>query len=261
MALNKLNEPKQHFCIFGRKPVLEAFKAGKRFDKILLQKNVLSDEIKAIHNYAKQTETPTQNVPKEKLETVAKKYSRFKEANHQGVIGFLSIIEYYSIDDVLHHIYAKGETPLLLVLDGITDVGNFGAIARSAECLDAHALVVPAQGAAQINAEAMKASAGALNKILVCREKSLVTAIKLLKANGIKVFGTDMKNAVEISQADFSVPCAVVLGSEGSGISNEILKQCDERIKIPMSGATESLNVSVSAGIVLYEVSRKRKGK
>jgi 23S rRNA (guanosine2251-2'-O)-methyltransferase len=253
-----MSDSKQYFCIFGRQPVIEAFKAGKRFDKILFQKNISGEEIKEIHYFTKQSETPTQTVPKEKLEAVAKKYSKFKEANHQGVVGFLSMIEYYTVDDVLHTIYAKGETPLLIVLDGITDVGNFGAIARSAECFRVHALVIPSQGSAQINAESMKASAGALNKILVCREKSLVTAIKLLKANGIRVFGTDMKNAIDVSNADFSVPCAVVLGSEGNGISKDILKLCDDIIKIPMSGSSESLNVSVSAGIILYEANKNR---
>lgn len=251
----------QYFCIFGRQPVLEAFRTGKRFDKILLLKNAVSDEIREIQRWAKETETPIQNVPKEKLENVARKYSKYKEANHQGVMGFLSMIEYYTLDDVLHHIYAKGETPLLLVLDGITDVGNFGAIARSAEGLGAHALVIPSQGAAQINAEAMKASAGALNKILVCREKSLVTAVKFLKANGIRIIGTGMKKAVDIAQADLSVPCAIVLGSEGDGISAEVMKLCDETVTIPMSGTTESLNVSVSAGIILYQVYKCRGAK
>ena len=210
-----MTESKGYFCVFGRKPVIEAFRAGKRFDKILLLKNVVSDEIKEIQHLARLSDTPLQSVPKEKLESVAQKYSKYKEANHQGVIGFLSIIDYYSLDDALHHVYAKGETPLFLILDGITDVGNFGAIARSAECLGAHAIIVPAQGAAQINAEAMKASAGALNHILVCREKSLFNAVKYLRANGIKVFGTDMKASIDIAKADFSAPCAVVLGAEG----------------------------------------------
>lgn len=251
----------ENFCIFGRQPVLEAFKAGKRFDKILLLKNVMSDEIRQIQQFARETETPLQNVPKEKLESVARKYSKHKEANHQGVIGFRSMIEYYSLDDVLHHIYAKGETPLLVVLDGITDVGNFGAIARSSECLGAHAIVIPTQGSAQINSEAMKASAGALNKILVCREKSLVTALKFLKASGIHIFGAEMKHANDISKADFSIPCAIVLGSEGEGMSNEVKKLCDELVWIPMKGTTESLNVSVSAGIFLHEINRSRNNK
>lgn len=248
----------QHFCIFGRKPIIEAITAGKRFDKILLLKGATGDEIKTIQNLARQSETPVQNVPKEKLESVARKYSKFKEPNHQGVLGFLSMIDYYSLDDVMNKALSSGKNPLFVVLDGVTDVGNFGAIARSAECLGADAIVVPAQGAAQINAEAMKASAGALNKILVCREKSLLTAIKFLKASGVKVFGADMKGE-DVSNLDWNIPAAIVLGSEGYGISSEILKQCDTKVSIPMSGTTESLNVSVSAGIILYEAARHRK--
>ena len=251
-------EEKQYFCVFGRMPIIETFKAGKRFDKILLLKGAFTDEIKEIQNFAKLSETPVQSVPKEKLDAVAKKYGKYKDANHQGVIGFLSMIDYYTIDDVLHNVYAKGETPLFLILDGITDVGNFGAIARSAECLGAHALIIPSQGSAQINSEAMKTSAGALNNILVCREKSLVIAIKLLKANGVKIYGTDMVKATELSKANFKEPCALVLGSEGIGMSNEIAKLCDEKVRIPMTGKTESLNVSVSAGIVLYEIAKQR---
>ena len=247
-----------HFCIFGRKPIVEAMKAGKRFDKILLLKGITSDEIKKIQTIARQTETPIQHVPKEKLESVAKKYSKHRDANHQGIIGFLSIIDYYTLDDALHKVYSQGGTPLFVILDGVTDVGNFGAIARSAECLGAHAIIVPSQGSAQINAEAMKTSAGALNNILVCREKSLVTSIKFLKDNGIRIFGTDSNKATNIFKVDFNLPCAIVLGSEGDGISAEIMKLCDERIMIPMTGLTESLNVSVSAGIVLYEVAKQR---
>lgn len=252
-------QPKPHFCIFGRKPLLEAFAAGKRFDKILVLKNAGGEEIQAIREQARQHDVPVQSVPKEKLDGVARKYSKFKEANHQGVLGFVSIIDYHTLDDVLHHVLSDGKNPLLLVLDGITDVGNFGAIARSAECLGAHAIIVPAQGSAQINAEAMKASAGALNRLLVCREKSLVTAVKYLKASGVKIFATDMKDAVTVNEADFTIPCAIVLGSEGEGVSSELMKLCDEKVSIPMQGQTESLNVSVSAGIVLYEAAAQRR--
>ncbi|HLP19068.1 MAG TPA: 23S rRNA (guanosine(2251)-2'-O)-methyltransferase RlmB [Chitinophagales bacterium] len=253
-----MKEHKQHFCVFGRKAVLDAFKAGKRFDKILLLKSAAGEDVTEIYKLAKETETPTQNVPKEKLEAVAKKYSKHRDADLQGVIGFLSIIDYYKIDDVLDSVYAKGETPLFLVLDGVTDVGNFGAIARSAECFGAHAIIVPTQGSAQINAEAMKASVGALGKIMVCREKSLLEAVEFLKTNGIRIYGTEMKESSEISKADFKVPCAIVMGSEGYGISKPILKACDERVRIPMKGKTESLNVSVSTGIVLYEARNQR---
>ncbi len=253
-----MKEPKQHFCIFGRQPIIDAFKAGKRFDKILLLKSWKSDEVTEIQKLALQTETPVQGVPKEKLEAVAKKYSQYQSFNHEGVIGFLSIINYYSIDDVLHSVYSKGQTPLFIVLDGITDVGNFGAIARSAECMGVHAVIIPAQGSAQINTEAMKASAGSLKHLLVCREKSLLTAVNYLKTNGIRIYGTEMRESSEIAKADFTVPCAIVMGSEGHGISKEILKACDERVRIPMTGKTESLNVSVSTGIVLYEAIKQR---
>lgn len=246
------------FCIFGRQPILEAVRSGKRFDKILLLKGAAGAEVKKILDAAREAETPVQQVPKEKLDNVAKKYAKFREANHQGVIGFLSMIDYHTLDDVIHHVISQGRNPLLLLLDGITDVGNFGAIARSAECFGADALVVPSQGSAQINAEAMKASAGALNKIMVCRERSLAMTIKYLKANGLKIYATEMKGAIELSNADFSVPCAIVLGSEGDGVSKELLRQCDEKIRIPMAGSTESLNVSVSAGVVLYEAMKQR---
>jgi 23S rRNA (guanosine2251-2'-O)-methyltransferase len=246
------------FCIFGRIPVLEALRAGRRFDKILLLKNISSDEIRDIQNLARQMDIPVQNVPKEKLESVARKYSKHREANHQGVMGFLSMIDYYSVEDVLDNVYSKGETPLFIILDGVTDVGNFGAIARSAECLGAHALIISSQGSAQINAEAMKASAGALNNILVCREKSLFMAVKYLRANGIRIFGAATSKETPVSKTDFTEPCAVVFGSEGEGISRDIIKLCDEKISIPMTGKTESLNVSVSAGIILYEILRQR---
>lgn len=248
-----------HFCIFGRQPILEAFKAEKRFDKILILKNAGGVEMSEIEKRAKETNCPVQRVPKEKLDGLVRKYSKFREANHQGVIGFLSLIDYHSVDDVIYQALSNGENPLLLILDRITDVGNFGAIARSAECLGAHALVIPVQGSAQINPEAMKTSAGALNKIFVCREKSLITAVKFMKASGLKIFGTESGEAKNISEVDFSVPCAIVLGAEDEGISKEVLNLCDEKISIPMSGTTASLNVSVSAGIVLYEAVKNRK--
>jgi|ERR1043165_1996553 23S rRNA (guanosine2251-2'-O)-methyltransferase len=256
-----MREPKQHFCIFGPAAVLESFKAGKRFDKILFLKNVHGESITEIQKFTRQTDTPTQSVPKEKLESVAKKYSQYKEAKHEGVIGFLSLVDYYSIDDVLDSVYSKAQTPLFVILDGITDVGNFGAIARSCECLGVHAIIIPAIGSAQINTEAMKASAGALNKIMVCRERTLLNAINFLKTNGIRIYGTEMKESSIISKADFTVPCAIVMGSEGYGISKEILKACDERVRIPMTGKTESLNVSVSTGIVLYEALQQREAQ
>jgi 23S rRNA (guanosine2251-2'-O)-methyltransferase len=244
--------------IYGRNPLLDAIVAGKRFDKIIVQKDISGADVAKLKATALAAGITLQTVPREKIERVIG-WQQAKTANHQGVLGFLSLVEYYTLDDALHSAFTKGEDPLIVLLDGITDVHNFGAIARSAECLGAHAIVVHQAGSAQINGEAMKASAGALSKILVCREKSLVTAIKFLKANGLKVFGTDMQDATPIDEVDFTMPCVLVMGSEGDGISPQVLKFCDERISIPMLGTTESLNVSVSAGIALYEVMRKRK--
>ncbi|MFN8299454.1 MAG: 23S rRNA (guanosine(2251)-2'-O)-methyltransferase RlmB [Chitinophagales bacterium] len=250
----------KHFFIFGRKPVMEAFNSGRRLDKVLILKDATGDEIKQIRLQAHKAEIPVQNVPREKLDGLLRKYAakQQKEPNHQGVVGFLSLIEYYTLDDVMNNALSQGRNPLLVILDGVTDVGNFGAIARSAEAMGADAIVVPSQGSAQINSEAMKASAGSLNRIHVCREKSLVTAIKFLKASGVKVYGADMKGT-DVAKADWNVPVALVMGSEGFGISGEVQKLCDDTVRIPMQGVTESLNVSVSAGIILYEAMKARR--
>ncbi len=249
----------KHFFIFGRKPVLEAFNSGRRLDKVLILKDASGDEIKQLRLLAHKAEIPVQNVPREKLDGLLRKYAakQQKEPNHQGVVGFLSLIEYYTLDDVMNKALSQGKNPLLVILDGVTDVGNFGAIARSAEALGADAVVVPSQGSAQINSEAMKASAGALNRIHVCREKSLITAIKFLKASGVKIYAADMKGT-DVAKADWNLPVALVMGSEGFGVSSEVLKLCDDTISIPMQGPTESLNVSVSAGIILYEAMKAR---
>jgi 23S rRNA (guanosine2251-2'-O)-methyltransferase len=244
--------------IYGRKPLLDAITDGKRIDRILLQKGLAGEEISKIKSASAQAGISIQFVPIEKIERVAGRPQNGKEANHQGVIGFLSMVEYYSLDDVIHYAHENESDPLLLILDGVTDVHNIGAIGRSAECFGVHGLVVPETGSAQINPEAIKASAGALTKINICREKSLVTAVKYLKAHGLKIFGADMHGAKAIADVDFNGPCAIVMGAEGEGISEAILRLCDENIKIPMKGKTESLNVSVSAGVILYEVMKQR---
>ncbi len=244
--------------IYGRKPLLDAITGGKRLDRILIQKGLAGEEIARIKSAAAQNGIGIQFVPVEKIERVAGRPQHGKDANHQGVIGFLAMVEYYSPDDVIHYAHDRQEDPLLLILDGVTDVHNIGAIGRSAECFGVHGLIVPETGSAQINPEAIKASAGALTKINICREKSLVTTIKYLKAHGIKVFGAALNGAVDIAAADFKVPCAIVMGAEGEGISDPILRLCDENIKIPMKGTTESLNVSVSAAVILYEAMKQR---
>jgi 23S rRNA (guanosine2251-2'-O)-methyltransferase len=243
--------------IYGRKPLLDAITDGKRLDRVLIQKGLAGEEITRIKSACAQHGINIQFVPVEKIDRVAGR-PQGKEANHQGVIGFLAMVEYYSLDDVIHYAHERQEDPLLLILDGVTDVHNIGAIGRSAECFGVHGLVVPETGSAQINPEAIKASAGALTKINICREKSLVTAVKYLKAHGIRIFGADMHGAKAIAEVDFNMPCAIVMGAEGEGISEPILRLCDENIKIPMRGQTESLNVSVSAGVILYEAVKQR---
>ncbi|MEM9824715.1 MAG: 23S rRNA (guanosine(2251)-2'-O)-methyltransferase RlmB [Bacteroidota bacterium] len=237
--------------IIGRHPIVEAIKAGQPIDKLILQQGVRGDFEKEIRYLSKRNNIPLQVVPKERM----KKFSR---ANHQGVIGFLSLLPYYRLEDLLPMIYEKSEVPLLLLLDGVTDVRNFGAIARSAECSGVHGIVIPKKGAAQINAEAIKTSAGALTKIPICRETSLSAAIDFLELSGIQVLATDLKAAKPIFDLDFTLPTAIVMGAEGEGISPAILRKVQQSIIIPQVGTTDSFNVSVAAGIVLYEVMRQR---
>ena len=251
-----MNKPRENI-IYGRKPLLDAITEGKRIDRVLIIKGLAGEEITKIKSACAQHGISIQFVPVEKVDRVAGR-PQGKEANHQGVLGFLSMVEYYSLDDVIHYAHERQEDPLLLILDGVTDVHNIGAIGRSAECFGVHGMIVPETGSAQINPEAIKASAGALTKINICREKSLVTAVKYLKAHGLKIFGADMHGAKAIAEVDFNTPCAIVMGAEGEGISEPILRLCDENIKIPMKGKTESLNVSVSAGVIIYEAVKQR---
>lgn len=241
---------KRHL-IYGRHPVKEALEEGKEFEKIFIQKTARSPEIKEIIRLSRQGNVPTQLVPPQKLNAITGK-------NHQGVIGFLALVKYYSIEDVLPKVYEDGKTPLFLILDGVTDVRNFGAIARTALCMGVDALVIPQRGSAMINAEAIKASAGALNAIQVCREQHLAGAVNFLKLNGIQIFVADIKGEAKVNEIDFTMPLALVLGAEDKGVSNNIQKKADNRFVIPMSGEFDSLNVSVSAGVVLYEVMRQR---
>lgn len=237
--------------IFGRHPVLEAIDAGKNLEKFFLQNGIEKDFQKKILQLSREKNIPLQFVPIEKL-------NRLTKGNHQGIVAFLSLIDSYKLEDVLPHIYDRGETPLFLLLDNITDVRNFGAIARTAEGAGVHALVIPEKGSAQINAEAIKASAGALNKINVCREKNLLNAINFLKLNGIQIIATDSTAEKMIFDCDFKIPTAIILGSEGTGILPEILRKVDVIAKIPMSGTMESFNVSVACGMILYEAMKQR---
>ncbi len=246
-----MKQSKTTNIIFGRHPVTEAIRSGSHFDKIFIQRGTVGDFEKEMRHLCREHEIPLQYVPKEKL-------SKITGGNHQGIIGYLALLTYYRLEDVVPMVYEKGETPLILLLDRITDVRNLGAIARSAEVCGAHALVVPKAGSALINADALKTSAGALTRLTVCREGSLVAAIEYLQNAGIQVFASDLRSEKPISDLDFTGPVALVVGSEDEGVAPALLKRANERFIIPQQGGTDSFNVSVASGIMLYEAIRQR---
>ncbi|QHL89005.1 23S rRNA (guanosine(2251)-2'-O)-methyltransferase RlmB [Nibribacter ruber] len=239
--------------VFGLRPILEALHAGKTLEKIYLQKGVNHSISQEISELARAAGVPISIVPPEKLDQLTRK-------NHQGAVAYLSSVTYLPLDEIVASIFEKGKDPLLLVLDRITDVRNFGAIARNAECMGVDAIVIPSRGAAQINADALKTSAGALNLIAVCRENNLKDTLHFLKQSGIRVVACTEKAEEELTDAsvDLTGPLAIMMGSEEDGISPEYLKKADVRVKIPMTGQIQSLNVSVASGIVLYETLRQR---
>lgn len=237
--------------IFGIHAVKEALSAGKDIDKILVRRGAGSDLLKELMSEGQRLDIPIQQVPVEKLNRVTRK-------NHQGVIAWLSQISYHNITSLLPSIYESGEDPMILLLDGVSDVRNFGAIARSAECAGVHAIVVPFSGSAAINSDAIKTSAGALLKIKVCRERDLVTTARFLRDSGLRLFAATEKAENVLYEADLSGPVGIIMGSEDRGVSNAVLKENDNWVSIPMKGSISSLNVSVAAGIVLFEVVRQR---
>jgi 23S rRNA (guanosine2251-2'-O)-methyltransferase len=240
--------------LFGLRPIMEALNAGRTLDKIFLlrgTKNSLTQDISAL---AREANVPVSLVPLEKLESLTRK-------NHQGAVAFVSPIDFAPLDTLLAGLFEDGKVPFILVLDRVTDVRNFGAIARTAECLGVQALVVPSHGAAQINGDAVKTSAGALNILPVCREADLRQTITFLKESGLTVIACTEKANADLGHtepASLSGPIAVVMGSEEDGISPDLLRLCDQRLRIPMSGQIQSLNVGVAAGIMLFEVAKGR---
>jgi len=242
---------KQSSLIIGRQPLVEAIASGRAIDKILFQRNISGESIGEIRKLAKENNIPIQQVPPEKLFSITK-------ANHQGVIAFAAIVQYMDLQQAIDHIVGNGAIPLFMMLDGITDVRNIGAIARSAVCCGAQALIIPDKGIAALNEEALKSSAGALEKINICRVNSLLKAIDTLHLNGIKIFASAMNAPAKVFELDFTYPCCIVMGSEDKGIQAYISKAADEHFTIPMTGDFDSLNVSVAAGIILYEAMKKR---
>ena len=238
--------------VFGIHAVREAISAGKDIDRVLIRRGGGSDLFKELLAELRLFDIPVQQVPVEKLNRITRK-------NHQGVIAWLSQVSYSDISTVLPTIYESGQDPLILLLDGVSDVRNFGAIARSAECAGVHAIVIPFSGSAAINSDAIKTSAGALHRITVCRERDLVTAARFLRDSGLKLFAATEKAEEVLYEADMRGPVGIIMGSEDRGVSNALLKDSDHWISIPMKGSISSLNVSVAAGIILFEAVRQRK--
>lgn len=237
--------------IFGIRAVIEAIQAGKEIDKILMRRDMTSELSRELFAALNGMQVPVQYVPLEKLNKLTVK-------NHQGAIAFISPVAYQCIEDIIPGIYEQGKMPFIVVLDGITDVRNFGAIARTCECAGVDAIVIPTKGGASISADAIKTSAGALLSIPVCREENLGNALKFLVASGIKLVAASEKATKNYTQAILSEPIAFIMGAEDEGVSPDHLRLCDEMVSIPMSGSIASLNVSVATGVLLYEAVRQR---
>lgn len=237
--------------IFGIRAIIEAIESGKSIDKVLIRKDLGGDLARELLACVRQFDVPVQRVPQEKLNRITMK-------NHQGAIALISPVDYHRLDRLLPQLYEEGRNPFLLVLDGLTDTRNFGAIGRTADCAGVDGIIIPERNSVSVTPDAVKTSAGGLFYVPVCRERDLVGAVRYLKECGVKVVAATEKAAIDYTQADFTVPVAIVMGSEDVGISNDVLRLCDELVAIPLRGHIGSLNVSVAAGIMMYEVVRRR---
>lgn len=237
--------------IFGLRAIIEAIESGKDIDKILLKKDINGDLARELLGKAKEYGVLVRRVPQEKLNRITMK-------NHQGAIAILAAVPYHRLDHMIPILYEEGKNPLMVVLDGVTDIRNFGAIARTACCAGADAIVIPSHDSVSITADAIKTSAGALFHIPVCREKNTLDAVRQLKDNGYKIVAATEKGARNYTETDFTVPVAIVMGAEETGISDEVIRLADDLAAIPIKGDISSLNVSVAAGIMIYEAIRQR---
>lgn len=242
---------KQDKLIIGRQPLIEAINSGKAIDKIFFQKNVEGENIHTIRQLARENNIPIQVVPIEKLNSLSR-------ANHQGVMAFAARVVYMDLQQVIDHTVSNGEIPLLIMLDGVTDVRNIGGIARTAVCTGAHAIIIPDKGVGALNEEAMKSSAGALDMIHVCRVNSLLKAVDTLHLNGIQVYTSEMRAEKNLDELVLNEPCCIIMGDEGKGVQPYLAKAADAFFKIPMAGKFDSFNVSVATGIILYEAMKQR---
>ena len=246
-----MKKQKDSQMAFGIRAIMEAIESGKEMERLLIQNGLRGELYHELFELMKYHKIPYKNVPAQALDRITRK-------NHQGVIGYLSPIVYQSIENLVPMLYDQGKMPFLLLVDRVTDVRNFGAIARTAECSGVDAIIIPSRGAATINEDAIKTSAGALHKITVCREDNLKNTMEFLKNSGIRIFGVSEKADDYFYDVDFKEPTAIMLGSEENGISEAYLKYLDGFIKIPMAGTIESLNVGVAGGIVMFEVLKQR---
>lgn len=238
--------------LFGVHPLMEALEAGKEIEKVLMQVGASGPQLGELRRRLQDAGIPIQMVPREKLDS-------FTRINHQGVVAFISPVSFQPLEEIINRSIEAGREPLLLLLDRVTDVRNFGAICRTAECAGVDAIIIPARGSARIGADALKTSAGALLNIPVCRENNLKDTILLMQAYGILVAGASEKARDDMYSTPLKGPICLIMGSEENGISPEYLKRCNGLVKIPLEGKTGSLNVSVAAGILLYEIIRQRR--
>lgn len=237
--------------IYGLHSIIEAINAGRTIDKILVKKDLSSELATELLELARKHNIIIQRVPIEKLNRVTRK-------NHQGAIAMLSAITYHNIEHLVPALYEEGRLPFMIILDGITDVRNFGAIARTAECAGVDAIIIPETGSVSVGADAVKTSAGALLRIPVCRVRNMAQTITYLEENGYNLVAVSEKANYNYTQGDYTAPTALIMGAEDKGISPHIFKACNTKVSIPMFGQIGSLNVSVAAGILMYEVVRQR---
>ena len=243
--------PKKNTLIIGREAVIKALKERKQLERIYIQANSTGAWVEEIKALAQVELVPINKVPVEKLNS-------FNISNHEGCIAQIAKIQYQDLQQIISFVVDKGEVPLFLILDGVTDIRNIGAIARSSFCFGVNAIIIPDKGVGALNEDAILTSAGALEQIAVCRVGSLMKAVDELHLNGIQVFASEMTAEKNIAHIDFKVPSAIVMGGEEKGIYPALMKVCDEKFRIPMTGNFESLNVSVATGVILYEVMRQR---
>jgi len=245
------HRPKKNTLIIGQQKVIDAMIAGEQIERIYLANNIYGKAADEIKRVAEEQQIPINKVPVEKI-------NGFNVENHEGCVALRGKIKYQELQQVISIVVENGEVPLFLILEGITDIRNIGALARTAYSCGVHAIIIPDKGVGALNDDAIATSAGALERIPVCRVTSLMKAVDELHFNGIKVFASEMTAETKIFDINFSEPCAVIMGSEDKGIFPALIKVCDDQFSIPMKHNFESLNVSVAAGMILYEVMRQR---